>query len=108
MDYQPESQDLHLAQTENRHLVVVKGKTETVSVYEVLDYHDEQTFPNVMEVVNHFKTGLAQYRNGDWDRDIGTFRDALKLNEHENICRMYIERCEYLKKHPTKEHWNGV
>jgi adenylate cyclase len=88
--------------------VVVKGKTETVSVYEVLDYHDEQTFPNVMEVVNHFKTGLAQYRNGDWDRAIGTFRDALKLNEHENICRMYIERCEYLKKHTTKEHWNGV
>jgi len=35
--------------------VVVKGKTETVSFYEVLDYHDEQTFPNVMEVVNHLR-----------------------------------------------------
>jgi adenylate cyclase len=88
--------------------VVVKGKTERVGIYEVLDYHDEQTFPNVMEVVNHFKAGLAQYRNGDWDRAIKSFSEALKLNEDENLCHMYIERCDYLKRHPVKGEWNGV
>ena len=42
--------------------VVVKGKTEPVSVYEILDYHEEETFPNVMEVLNHFKSALQYYR----------------------------------------------
>ncbi|MGQ0664849.1 MAG: GAF domain-containing protein [Pseudomonadota bacterium] len=34
--------------------VVVKGKTEAVAVYEVLDCHSEEAFPNVMKVVNLF------------------------------------------------------
>jgi len=88
--------------------VVVKGKTETVGVYEVLDYHDEDTFPNVMEVVNHFKKGLHQYRNGAWDRAIDAFTEALKLHEDEKLCRMYIERCEYLRESPPGDTWDGV
>ena len=31
--------------------VVVKGKTEPVAVYEILDYHTDETFPNVMEAL---------------------------------------------------------
>ena len=37
--------------------VVVKGKTHPVAVYEVLDYHTPQTFPNLMDAVNHFRDG---------------------------------------------------
>ena len=88
--------------------VVVKGKTETVGVYEVLDYHDEDTFPNVMEVVNHFKQGLHQYRSGAWDRAIDAFTEALKLHDDEKLCRMYIERCEYLRESPPGDTWDGV
>jgi len=88
--------------------VVVKGKTETVGVYEVLDYHDEDTFPNVMEVVNHFKKGLHQYRSGAWDRAIDAFTEALKLHDDEKLCRMYIERCEYLRESPPGDTWDGV
>ena len=40
-----------------RHIdeVIVKGKTEPVGVYEILDFHDAESFPNLMEVVGHFK-----------------------------------------------------
>jgi adenylate cyclase len=88
--------------------VVVKGKTENVGIYEVLDYHDQDTFPNVMEVVNHFKNGLHLYRNGAWDRAIDAFSEALKLHGDEKLCRMYIERCNALKELPPGESWNGV
>jgi adenylate cyclase len=88
--------------------VVVKGKTETVGIYEILDYHDEKTFPNVMEVVNHFRHGLSLYRNGSWDRAIDAFAEALNLHKDEKICQMYIERCEYLKKSPPGDGWSGV
>ncbi len=88
--------------------VQVKGKTETVGIYEILDYHDEKTFPNVMEVVNHFRHGLSLYRNGSWDRAIDAFAEALNLHKDEKICQMYIERCEYLKKSPPGDDWSGV
>jgi len=88
--------------------VVVKGKTEPVGIYEVLDYHDDKTFPNIMEVVNHFKSGLSLYRNGAWDRAIDAFAEALKLHQDEKLCRMYIDRCEYLRESPPEGDWDGV
>jgi adenylate cyclase len=38
-------------------LVVVKGKTQPVAIYEVLDYHTEGTFPQIVEVLGLFKDG---------------------------------------------------
>jgi adenylate cyclase len=61
-----------------------------------------------MEVVNHFRHGLSLYRNGSWDRAIDAFEEALNLHKDEKICRMYIERCEYLKKSPPGDGWSGV
>ncbi len=89
-------------------LVVVKGKTEPVSIYEILDYHTEQTFPNMMELLNHFKHGLVQYRKGDWDKAITAFKEALDLNPEDKLSKLYIDRCGHLKKQPPKEDWNGV
>jgi len=88
--------------------VVVKGKTEPVGLYEVLDYHNSETFPNLMETVNHFKHGLTQYRGGNWDKAIGAFRDTLKLNRNDELSQVYIERCEYLKENPPAGGWNGI
>ena len=54
--------------------VVVIGKSEPVGVYEVLDYHTDETFPNLMDVVNHFSEGRKHYRAGDWDKAIALLR----------------------------------
>ena len=44
--------------------VIVKGKTEPVAVHEVLDYYTDETFPNLMDVVNDFRDGISSYRCG--------------------------------------------
>jgi adenylate cyclase len=87
--------------------VVVKGKTEPVSVYEVLDFHNDETFPNLMEVVNHFKEGRKQYKSGNWDKAIRSFNDALTLNSQDKLSQIYIDRCEVLKADPPPD-WKGV
>ena len=87
--------------------VIVKCKTEPVGVYEILDFHNEESFPNVMEVLNYFKDGLEKYRHGDWDPAIKSFKEGLKLNPDDFVSSMYIERCETLKKKPPKD-WDGV
>jgi adenylate cyclase len=87
--------------------VVVKGKHEPVAIYEVLDYHTEESFPNLMDAVNYFRSALSSYRKGNWDKAASGFREALAINPEDKLPQMYIERCEYLKANPPDD-WNGV
>jgi adenylate cyclase len=88
--------------------VVVKGKTKPVVVYEVLDYHNDETFPNVMSAVDHFNHGIKLYRESKWDKSIEAFKETLNLNQKDNLSKMYIERCTNLKKNPPGDDWDGV
>ncbi len=89
-------------------MVVVKGKTKPVTIYEILDYHTEQSFPNMMDVVNHFKSGLVYYRKQRWDKAIDAFKLALKANAKDQLSLMYVERCEHYKLNPPGDDWDGV
>ncbi|MBW2466219.1 MAG: GAF domain-containing protein [Deltaproteobacteria bacterium] len=88
--------------------VVVKGKSEAVRIYEVLDYHSEEFFPNLMEVVSHFKEGRHYYGKGKWEKAIKSFQRALKLHPDDKLSNIYIERCQYLQENPPPGDWNGV
>jgi len=87
--------------------VVVKGKTEPVLVFEVLDHYTEDTFPNLMESVSYFKSGRNHYDRGDWDKAEQAFKEACVLNPHDKLAVTYIARCEQLKAHPPKD-WHGI
>ena len=92
-----------------RHIdeVIVKGKTEPVGVYEILDFHDAESFPNLMEVVGHFKEGRNHFVDGSWDRAIQSFEKSLSANVKDKLSSIYIERCKTLKASPPKN-WDGV
>jgi adenylate cyclase len=88
--------------------VIVKGKTEPVGVYEVLDYHTEETFPNLMDVVNYFNEGMSHYRKRNFERSIKQFEAALQRNPRDKLARTYIERCQFLTENPPPEDWAGI
>jgi len=87
--------------------VVVKGKTKPVGVREVLDYHNKDTFPNLMDTVNHFNEAREHYRSGNWDKATKSFKECLKANPEDKLSHTYIERCDILKKENPKD-WDGV
>jgi adenylate cyclase len=87
--------------------VVVKGKTQPVGVHEVLDYHTDESFPNMMDVVNHFREGRKHYKAGNWDNSIRAFQECLKANERDKLSTVYIGRCEQMKATPPTD-WDGV
>ncbi len=87
--------------------VIVKGKNEPVGVYEVLDYHNEDTFPNLMDVVNHFNEGRKQYKIGQFQKAITSFNECLKSNSKDYLSQTYIERCNLLMKEKPKN-WDGI
>ena len=87
--------------------VVVKGKTEAVGVREVLDYHTPETFPNLMDTVNHFNEGRIGFKAGDWDKGIRSFNECLKANPNDKLSKIYIDRCETMKQRNPKD-WDGI
>lgn len=89
-------------------LVVVKGKTQPVKVFELLDYHDAQTFPNLLDVVGHFGEGIAAYRAADWNKAESRFAKCLELNPTDKLSRTYVDRCQLLRAKPPVGDWDGV
>jgi adenylate cyclase len=89
-------------------LVVVKGKTQPVRVFELLDYHDAKSFPHLPDVVGHFNDAIVDYRAARWDSAIGRFENCLKLNPGDALSKTYIGRCETLRAAPPVGDWDGV
>jgi adenylate cyclase len=87
--------------------VIVKGKTEPVGVIELLDYHTEESFPNLMDAVNYFREGITEFRKGNWDKSIGRFKEALEANPNDKLSQTYVERNQTMKKKNPKD-WDGV
>ncbi len=94
----------------NRELdfVVVKGKTQPVAIYEILDFHTEKTYPNMIDALGLFKAGLAQYRSRKWREAAGKFEEVLALNATDKAAKIYIERCRHLAENPPDDDWDGV
>ncbi len=89
-------------------LVVVKGKTEPVAVHEVLDFHTEQSFPEMVEVLARFRDGLSLYREREFGRAITSFEEALAAHPGDAASRVYVERCRKLLETPPPADWDGV
>lgn len=88
--------------------VVVKGKTRPVDIFEIVDYHTDESFPHLMEVLQAFQYGLKAYRDGQFVGALRAFREAVSLNPQDALSALYIERCEHLRDTPPGEDWDGV
>ena len=88
--------------------VIVKGKTEPVGVYEVLDFHDHESYPDLVEALGLFNDGYRCWNQGKWDQAIKLFQSVKKINENDLAAQLYIDRCNHMKKNPPKGEWDGV
>lgn len=88
--------------------VIVKGKVNPVSIYEIIDFHDKHSFPNQIDVLNHFNNGVEFYNEALWDKAILSFQNALILYPEDKPSQLYIKRCKILKEHPPEPNWQGI
>ncbi|MDD9902063.1 MAG: PAS domain-containing protein, partial [Rhodospirillaceae bacterium] len=89
-------------------LIVVKGKTEPVAVYEALGHHNADTFVNMQATLASFEEGLALYRQRDWTASLASFEKALGLRPDDGPSALYRDRCLYYVKNPPPPDWQGV
>ena len=90
-------------------LVVVKGKTQPVRVYEVLDYHTAETFPNLLDVVNYFNEGIEALPGCELGEGVGPFRQVPRISSGRRaVGDVYrpLPRSSRRTRRPAT--WNGV
>lgn len=92
-------------------LIVVKGKTEPVEVFELVG---EKTAPAfVLAMLEQYGQGIQLFRDRQFEKALELFRQTEKhelvQNQDEiNPSRLYIERCESYIEVPPPADWNGV
>ncbi len=89
-------------------LVIVKGKTRPVAIHEILDYHTEESYPNLVDALGEFRDGLARYRARSFDSAARLFERVLAINPADKAAKIYVERCAQLASHPPPDDWAGV
>lgn len=86
--------------------ICVKGKSQPVAIYEVLD-HLIESDPTIRETMPAFQRGLRAYRSGSFGEAIRCFSDVLERRPLDRASRLLYERCKSLAQNPPDK-WDGV
>jgi len=89
-------------------LLRVKGKTEPVAIFEVLDHHDNVSFPHLLESQKLFNEGYATYHKADFSGARELFQQCYDLNDKDRLVALYIDRCDHFIESPPGDDWDGV
>jgi adenylate cyclase len=85
----------------------VVGKSEAVTVYQLLDRKDCVT-GSMADLVDYYNQGLAAYKQREWAAAVEYFKQGAAIHDDDGPCLTYINRCtEYLTNPPDKD-WDGV
>lgn len=88
-------------------LIVVKGKTEPVCIYENLLVRPGEE-GKAKELVEAFSHALGLYRKQDWDGAVKSLTDILKLAPGDGPTDVFLQRCSVMRANPPGDDWNGV
>lgn len=87
--------------------VVAKGKTEPVSVFEVLDVLPPKRAARVEGTKARFAEGVALYRAGEFAAAEAAFVGCMVIAPDDAAAALYRRRCQALAADPPMD-WNGV
>ena len=88
--------------------IIVKGKSEPVTVYEVFDCDDQEIRIKKRETMGDFQDGIIAYSVGKIDRAASLFKKVQAANPADVTAALYIERCVQLKESGLPQDWRGV
>lgn len=88
--------------------IVVKGKTEPVSVYEIIGFHNEVS-AQIMESVRLYESAFHLYQERKWDQALKKLKESQKGREEPDKAALLLtERCKAYKLKPPSSTWDGV
>ena len=87
--------------------ITVVGKSEPVTVYQLLNRKNQTTSADA-DLVDQFSKGLELYKGGDFRRAENEFRACLDIFADDGPALAYISRCQAFTEYPPGPDWDGV
>lgn len=86
---------------------ILAGKSKPIEIYELIcrleESNEAQSF-----ACSVFAEALDAFRRQSWDKAIEKFYETIKILEEDGPSRFYLKQCEYYKKNPPGELWDGL
>ncbi len=96
--------DFHIRQLDK---VVVKGKSNIVSIYEVFDANPLEIKKMKIESLPFYKEGLKFYFEEKWETAIEFFEKSLAIFPNDKVIKIYIQRCKRFQTEAPPKDWQG-
>lgn len=87
--------------------VQVKGKSNSVTIYEVFDGDPIVVKEKKAAIVSFFEKGVFCYFDQQFEEAIKVFQQCLGIYPDKAV-QLYLERCHYLLENGVADDWNGV
>lgn len=88
--------------------VKVKGRSEPISVFEILDGGTTKDVNLKLETRTHFEKGLLHYHSQEFAEAQIIFDNVLQCNPQDKAAQIYRERAAYLAAHGVPPDWTGI
>jgi adenylate cyclase len=88
--------------------IAVKGRTEPVTTYELLQLKSDEEDPDLEEFLAHYARGKQQYYAMEWEPARKSFGEALRLRPEDYPTRLHLERIGAFALNPPGPAWDGV
>jgi len=88
--------------------IAVKGKDESIKIYELLTESDSLDVKRFTDFANKFQKIYELYLKREWQKAKTLFQEFAKEFDDDHVCQIYIKRCDkYIKEEPNVS-WNGA
>ncbi|MDY7012945.1 MAG: ATP-binding protein [Cyanobacteriota bacterium] len=88
--------------------VIVKGRTKTTAIYEVLDGETESMRELKLKTQPDFSRAIDAYQQRELTEAQGHFYRVLEVNSEDRVAALYLERIYQFLEHGVPLDWNGV
>lgn len=89
-------------------LLVVKGKTEPIAVYELVGLTNGSISPKYMEFLGIYNQGLEYYFNRQWQEAMQVFQRTAEMFPNDYPSFIYFKRAKTYSVTPPPPNWNGA
>ncbi|XGV97155.1 MAG: adenylate/guanylate cyclase domain-containing protein [Leptolyngbya sp. BL-A-14] len=87
---------------------IVKGRSEPIAVYEILDGECEAVRSLKLQTQPDFEQGIEYYREGDLAGARNAFENVLVTHPGDKTAQLYLERVETLRDRGLPDQWTGI
>lgn len=88
--------------------VKVKGKSEPVIIFEILDGNRPDIHQAKLKTLDTFTQAISHYQQREFSKALKLFQFCLSVYPDDKAAKIYIKRCQHWKKFGYDDSWDGI